>query len=87
MYKTIEELYPLTIVCDRYNGAYSGGKYTAWMLDPWDVPADIEECDFVCRDFWEKNEEPVGIGANPIIAMEDLRLKVNEFCKKSLCDL
>ena len=87
MYKTIEDLYPLTIVCDRYGGAYSGGKYTAWLLDPWDVPAGIEECDFVCRAFWEKNDEPVGIADTPIAAMENLRVKVNEFLEKNLNEL
>lgn len=25
--------YPLTIIADRYNGTYSGGRFTAWNMD------------------------------------------------------
>lgn len=28
------DIYPLTIVKDRYTGVYSGGIYTAWKLSP-----------------------------------------------------
>ena len=82
MIKTIEELYPLTIVCDRYGGTYSGGKYTAWYCDPWDVPLGVEECDPLCDIFWRNNTDPVGLGATPQAAMEDLRIKLNEYNDK-----
>lgn len=78
-YKTIEEIYPMTLVCDRYGGTYSGGIYTAWMCDPWDVPVEIEESDGPCDLFWESYTGPVGKGATPLQAMEDLRIKINEF--------
>ena len=82
MYKTIEDIFPLTIVCDRYGGTYSGGKYTAWMLDPWDVPEGIDECDPLCNIFWSHYTEPVGLGATPMQAMEDLRVKLNDYLEK-----
>ena len=30
--KEISDIYPLTVVSDRYTGTYSGGEYTAWNL-------------------------------------------------------
>ena len=82
MYKTPDEIFPVTIVCDRYTGAYSGGAWTAWQLDTWDIPSWIEECDFVCRDEWRKNTEPVGLGDTPQEALQDLMHKLNEYCYK-----
>ena len=79
MIQTIDELYPLTIVCDRYGGTYSGGRYTAWPCDPWDVPLGCEESDPICDMFWRNYEWPVGLGATPQAAMEDLRIKLNEY--------
>lgn len=77
--KTIEEIYPMTLVCDRYDGTYSGGRYTAWMCDPWDVPTEIDESDVPCALFWESYEFPVGKGNTPLQAMEDLLVKINEY--------
>lgn len=34
-------IYPLTIVSDRYNGAYSGALFLAFNLDPCDIPDEI----------------------------------------------
>ena len=81
--KTIEEIYPMTLVCDRYGGTYSGGRYTAWMCDPWDVPIEIEESDGPCALFWDSYTFPVGKGDSPLQAMEDLRVKINEFNEKT----
>lgn len=75
---TIEEIYPLTVVCDRYGGTYSGGRYTAWNCDPWDVPEEIDEGDVSCSIFWDDYKKPVGKGVTPLQAMEDLRIKLNE---------
>lgn len=35
------ELYPLTIIKDRYSGVYSGGKWLAFNLDPEEIPMDF----------------------------------------------
>lgn len=43
-------VYPLTVVADRYSGAYSGGKWTAWNLYPWDVPGGIFGDDCGCSE-------------------------------------
>jgi hypothetical protein len=76
--ETIEEIYPMTLVCDRYGGTYSGGRYTAWNCDPWDVPEEIDESDIPCSIFWDNYIGLVGKGATPLQAMEDLRIKINE---------
>lgn len=72
-----EEVYPLTIVMDRYEGTYSGGYYTAWNLDVEDVPTEIESDDVTCYNFWHSYEGVVGLGRTPNEATEDLRRKLN----------
>ena len=66
-------IYPLTIVQDRYGGAYSGGKYTAWHLDFEEIPEEINSEDTICHDFWVENEIIVGKGNTPLEAVEKLR--------------
>ena len=84
MIDSIEKIYPMTIVCDRYMGAYSGGRYTAWNKDFWDIPEDVDGCDPECSLFWRQCEEIVGVGDTPILAAEDLMYKLNEYLKKEI---
>lgn len=72
------EIYPLTIISDRYTGVYSKGIFTAWNLDFFDVPRDIEDCDVTCGAFWSKFEGIVGLGNTPDEAYEDLYYKLLE---------
>lgn len=46
------DIYPLTIVKDRYTGVYSGGEWTAWCCDADDVPPEIASGDLPCCSFW-----------------------------------
>ena len=71
-----DEIYPLTITADRYSGAYSGGRYTAWNLCAEDVPEGIEADDCGCYDFWKKNEIVCGLGATVSEALADLYVKM-----------
>jgi len=64
--------YPLTIVCDRYCGAYSGGKFVAWPLDADQVPEGPDWGDCGCMDFWEQNVQLVGLGSTPEEAVDSL---------------
>lgn len=72
------EIYPLTITLDRYNGTYSGGKYTAWRLRTWDIPEKASSDDVDCFEFWnyEADGFPVGVGDSPEAAIESLRRKL-----------
>ena len=65
-------LYPITIVQDRYGGCYSGGAYTAWNSEPWEVPSDISGGDLSCGIFWGENKLICGKGGTPDEAERDL---------------
>lgn len=69
--------WPVTIVADRYRGVYSGGAWTAWPLEPSELPTEIFEDDLECRAWWVKHrsnaEIPVGVGATPDAALASLR--------------
>lgn len=76
-----DQLYPLTVTADRYGGAYSGGAYLAWPLEPSDVPGEPDCGDLTCGSFWDENTMiPVGRGDSPNKAVEDLlrRIKAGE---------
>lgn len=82
------EIYPLTIVKDRFNGTYSGGKFVAWNCQPCSVPLDTYSRD--AYEFWatihyfaDDNENPYpayGVGNSIEEAIESLenKLKLKE---------
>ena len=71
-----DEIYPLTIVSDRYNGTYSGGAYLAFNLDADEVPDAIFSDDVRCHRFWTRTEIMCGKGRTVSEALADLYLKV-----------
>lgn len=68
--------YPLTIVADRFGGIYSGGAYTAWNLEPWEVPGDVAAGDLDSAIFWSENRLLYGKGGTPDEAERDLLKKI-----------
>lgn len=64
--------YPTTIIRDRYNGTYSGAKWLAFPLDFYQVPGEVDGGDTECMMFWGTYNDPVGKGATPKDAIEDL---------------
>ena len=68
----MSDIYPLVIVKDRYNGTYSGGKWTAWNLNY--VPSKADADDIECADFFSKNNIVYGRGETPEEAIEDLKM-------------
>ena len=62
--------YPCKIVADRYNGVYSGGRWTAWNLD--EIPEGAFDGDCECQEFWSSYKDPVGKGDTPAAAFQDL---------------
>lgn len=68
--------YPMTIVKDRYGGVYSGGAYTAWNLDPWELPSEMADSDLFCGEFWAWNKLPCGKGNTPDEAEGDLLRRI-----------
>lgn len=87
-YNKYEDIYPLTIIPDRYNGAFSGGKWTAFNMYYYNIPDEVDDGDMECCNFWnnqrelEKNGENyfrIGIGNTIDEAMKDLLKKMNEW--------
>ena len=75
----LEYEYPTTIIADRYNGTYSGGKYTCWAMDADMIPPEVEGGDAECYHFWHTTDLIVGKGATPDKAMLDLRQKYKKY--------
>lgn len=78
-------IYPLTIVQDRYNGIYSGGKFTAWNLYPDELPEEAFGDDVTCRCFWADQEIAVGRGSTPNEALFDLAIALEHEKLKDTC--
>ena len=72
----MHEIYPLTIIADRYCDTYSGGKFTAWNMDYYEIPTEPAEDDVTCMRFWGKTKIPVGRGETPQEAVEDLKRRL-----------
>jgi hypothetical protein len=86
-YNKYEDIYPLTIILDRYNGAYSDGKWLAFNQYHYNIPDEVDDGDVECCMFWynqrrlEKNNENymiIGIGNTIDEAMKDLLRKMDE---------
>lgn len=75
---TENDLYPVTIICDRYNGCYSGGKYTAWNEDYYSLSEDADGSDIPAMNFFYNCPYVYGVGNTPNEALEDLKKKLAE---------
>lgn len=76
--KELPNIYPLTVVNDRYNGTYSGGKYTAWNLYPWGIPEAVFSDDNTCWSYFRTTHDIYGRGATPNEAIIDLEKRSKE---------
>lgn len=74
----MKQIYPLTIVKDRYGGSYSEGWFLAFNLDPDEVPTEIHSDDMTCMDFWNDFNGIVGKGNTPGEAHLDLSKKLGD---------
>lgn len=81
------EVYPATIVSDRYNGTYSRGKYLAFSLDPEEVPWQVGAGDMDESEFWSEegggSRMQVGKGDTPNAALIDLAEKLEAYEQKT----
>lgn len=72
---------PLCIEEDRYGGCYSGAKYLAFNMYPYDVwNLDHDAGDSDCLYFWENeaDEYIIGKGNTPEEALIDLIAQLKE---------
>ena len=74
------DIYPLTIVSDRYHGSYSGANFLAFQLDHDSIPLAIGGGDSEEMYFWETNQHEdfiIGKGNTVQEAFDDLYNKIN----------
>lgn len=76
--KELPDIYPLTIVNDRYSGTYSGGEYTAWARYPEDIPKAVFGDDTSCWDYFRTTRDIYGRGDTPNEAIIDLEKRSKE---------
>lgn len=70
------EIYPLTIVADRYGGCYSGAAFIAWNKDTVEVPEDSQGSDRTYSVFWANvNREEIGMTSSDFISRRCLLQK------------
>lgn len=79
-FNAVKDIYPCTIIKDRYNGTYSGGPWLAFNLYPEDIPKEIgagdtEEMNYFWREFLPV---VIGLGLTPNAALEDLIAKTTK---------
>ena len=77
----MHDVYPLTVIADRYHGTYSGGKFTAWNCDSHNIPYGPESDDVSCSMFWSSERlgssvRFVGRGNTPREAINDLQMRL-----------
>lgn len=73
------DIYPITIIRDRYTGTYSKGKYLAFNLDFDEIPSAINSDDRTCDQFWCDARHLnlfIGKGNTILEAMADLESKL-----------
>ena len=68
----VNNIYPLTVIYDRYNGSYSGGKYIAFNVEFPDVPKEVFGDDGTAMKFLKHCKIVVGTGGNLDSAVKDL---------------
>lgn len=76
--KELPDIYPLTVVNDRYSGTYSGGEYTAWERYPEDIPEAIFSDDNTCWNYFRTTCDIYGRGDTPNEAIIDLEKRSKE---------
>ena len=69
-------LYPVTIVTDKFEGEYSGARYLAFALEPQHIPKHINGSPQEAAQFWQQLEMRrhlhIGKGLMPDLALQDL---------------
>ena len=87
-YNKYEDIYPLTIIPDRYNGAFSGGQWLAFNVYYYNIPDEIDDGEMECWNFWDEQKRlekinenyfRIGVGNTIDEAMNDLLKKMNEW--------
>ena len=54
----VNDVYPLTVIADRYGGTYSHAAYLAFQADYNEIPVEISGDDVRCMNFWMQQQTP-----------------------------
>lgn len=74
------DIYPCTIVADRYSGSFSGAPWIAYRLSYFELPDELDAGDEECHDFWAKEDKSlIGLGQTPQEAYDNLKKKIQAF--------
>ena len=65
--------YPLTVAKDRYSGAYSGGEWLAFPLDPAEVPEEPWHDDVSAAGYWHASEVRGDPGERKVLTEDNER--------------
>lgn len=71
------DIWPLTIILDRYSGTYSKGKWLAFNLDAYNIPKQAIGDDVESVAFWSNHGNNLIVGKGNTIeeALKDLESK------------
>ena len=67
-----EDIYPLTVIRDRYNGTYSGASYLAFNLDSNSIPSEVHGSDTTCSYFWGLIDEGIFVEGEVALDYRDV---------------
>ncbi len=70
----LKYLWPVTIVMDRYNGTYSGGRWLAFQMDRSDISYSVGAGDSDEMNFWDDEDNKLEVGIGNTIADAGLDL-------------
>jgi len=71
-----DNIYPLTVIADRYTGTYSGGEYLAFNLNFDEIPSDVTGDDVACSNFFYSTDLVYGKGKTIDEAVKDLARRI-----------
>lgn len=75
-YKFWQDIYPITIVQDRYGGTYSGAAFICFGCEYYEIPQEVNGDDIEAMTFWNHTDWVIGKGATPDDALRDFAEKV-----------
>ena len=72
-------VYPVTIIMDRYGGCYSGALWLAFNDFYYEIPGEVDGSDVECMMYWEEaDKSKIGFGSSIQEAYQDLVKKLKQ---------
>ena len=88
-YKFWQDIYPITIVQDRYGGTYSGAAFLCFGCEYYEIPQEVNGDDIEAMTFWDNTnlrtchaDLRIGKGNTPDDALRDYAEKYYKLTNK-----